>query len=174
MPGGCDHRSQKACSRAQLSTDPSFCPLQTSSPVPQRPSCHPGLVDAVHRVRGRPRVTPPPPPELGHCCWPVGCETGQTQWGLTLTRLVWVHPLATSIYPVTTVPTPPPHYSPYSEWHEWAERALIRQTAHLCRNEFRGRCWGGRHRRHFRAEGGVPRAVPARWAGDAAVRVPCD
>ena len=32
--------------RNNLSTDPSFCPLQTSSPIPSA-LCNPGLVDVV-------------------------------------------------------------------------------------------------------------------------------
>ena len=40
-------------------------------------------------------------------------------------------------------------------------------------NECR-RAWGGGHRPHCRAEGDFPRAVPVRWAWDAAVRVPRD
>ena len=48
-------------------------------------------MNVVHRVRGRPRVTPPPP-ELGVCRWPVGCQTDQVEWGFTLARLAWVHP----------------------------------------------------------------------------------
>ena len=39
------------------STDPSFCPLHTSSPILQR-SMWSSLVDAIHRVSGRSRVAP--------------------------------------------------------------------------------------------------------------------
>ena len=42
-----------------FSTDPSFCPFQTASPF-SNVLCNPGLVDVVHRVRGKARVAPPP------------------------------------------------------------------------------------------------------------------
>ena len=37
-------------------TDPSVCPLPTLSPIPQRRTYSPGLVDTVHQNRRRPRV----------------------------------------------------------------------------------------------------------------------
>ena len=53
-----------------------FCSLQTSYPILPSPNalCHPGLVDVVYRVRGRPRVAPPPP------------ELGDRQWGAKQTK----------------------------------------------------------------------------------------
>ena len=75
---------------------------------------HPGLVDVVHRVRGRPRVPPPRNWVTAAGRWDAKQSkcNGGSEWpdrdGFTR---------ATSISPRTTVPG---LYTPYPEWHEWA------------------------------------------------------
>ena len=93
----------------KISTNPSFCSLQTSFPIPNALR-NPGLVDVVHRLRGGPRVTPGGrrPPLTGgmrsscftHCCQsPVRVPSSYSQsFGFAL---------VTSISPRTTAV---PHY----------------------------------------------------------------
>ena len=69
-------------------TDPSFCPLHTSSPVTQRP------VYSAPGVRRPPseKQTSSHPMELGDRRRPAGLEPGRGHWRLTMAKTVWVHP----------------------------------------------------------------------------------
>ena len=70
-----------------VSTDPSFCPLHTSSLIPIA-LCNPGPVDACPpgKNQNSSRLS-----EFGDRRWP--CKPGHVQlhWGFTLARTVWVH-----------------------------------------------------------------------------------
>ena len=80
-------------------------------------------MDVVYRVRGRPRVAPPP--ELDDRRWPMGYKPGHLHRGSTLARLLLVHPgdvhfsqdhcHLSILHPIAL------------QWSEWAQRASIQQ-----------------------------------------------
>ena len=95
----------------KISTNPSFCSLQTSFPIPNALR-NPGLVDVVHRLRGGPRVTPGGrrPPLTGgmrsscftHCCQsPVRAPFLLQSFGFARVTSIYPRTNATPHYPTS-------------------------------------------------------------------------
>ena len=106
-------RGNKRLVCAPSSQPISLFALSRRHPPSPNALCHPGLVDVVHRLRGR--LECPPPPELGDCCWPVGLRDRSSAMG--------VHPGQTGMgspyLPGLLSPHPPPlPYTQCPEWHE--------------------------------------------------------
>ena len=99
-------RGNKRLVCAPSSQPISLFALSRRHPPSPNALCHPGLVDVVHRLRGR--LEGPPPPELGGCCWPVGLRDRSSAMG--------VHPGQTGMgspyLPGLLSPHPPPYPIP--------------------------------------------------------------
>ena len=83
-----------------------FYHLHTSSSILQRP-ISPILVDAVHRVRGKPRFASRHWVTVAG--WPVGCKQAVCTGGSTLVRPVRVHPGDVHSPRITVTPYPISH-----------------------------------------------------------------
>ena len=101
-------RGNKRLVCAPSSQPISLFALSRRHPPSPNALCHPGLVDVVHRLRGR--LECPPPRNWVTAAGRLGYETDQVQWGFTLARPVWVHPISQDYcHPIRPPPYPIPN-----------------------------------------------------------------